>query len=404
MRALPLATAAAALAVAGLAAPALANKINTGGATGSYHSRFCPLLKAQLDKAQLKYDCATSAGSRENISRVWSDPKQIGYSQLDIFALEKGRLLAKDQLQIARSDDVRECLFLVTRNKQFTAYGDVQAYADKLRFILPPKESGSAATFDYLRQIDTEGLARVQPNAITYAKSADDAIKQALSAEDTMALFVQVPDPASPLFKTINELGGQMLPVVDRTILRQQIDGQKVYFAEETEVAQAKWVSSGKKVVTACTPMVVFTGDPNRLDTDKARQEQKDVIATIQQLKVEDVVPKKGFLQTMLKRTKEISAQSAEKLMEMSEKARVAAKPAMEKAKEMGAKAIEAAKPAMEKAKEATEKAVEKAKEAMSGQGQPAPGGGATPAPAPATPAPAPSPPAASPPPAEQKQ
>ena len=359
------ATALGLLTAAGLAwvtAPnaALADKIHTGGANGVYHSVLCPLLKAQLDKAQLPYVCTPSSGSGETLARVAAEPRHIGYTQLDVLALETEKSGSKDRFAIARSDDTRECLFLATRNKQFSSYGDIQAYAHALRFILPPKTSGAAATFAFLQKIDAEGLGKAK--SVTYAESADDAVRQALSAEDTLALFVQVPDPATAIFKSVNDGGGQMIPVIDRNILRQQIGGQKVYFAEETEVAQAAWVHSGKKVVTACTPVVVVTGDPALIADEKARQDHKDLIATIQKLKAEDLLPKQSLLHRVVKRTKELSAFSVEKMLDVSEKARVAAKPAMEKARV-------ATERAYEKAKEATKDAVDKAREAMGKDG-----------------------------------
>ena len=337
-----------------------AEKIHTGADTGVYHSALCPLLQAQLEKAQLPYLCTPSAGSRESLERILAEPRDIGFTQLDVLALEGEKGGAKDRFVVARSDDTRECLFLATRNKQFSAYGDIQAYAHTLRFILPPKTSGAAATFAFLQQIDPEGLGKAK--SVTHAESADDAVRQAMSAEDTLALFVQVPDPKTAVFKTVNDGGGQMIPVLDRTILRQQIGGQKVYFAEETEVAQAAWVKSGKKVVTACTPVVVVTGDPARIADEKARQEHKDVIATIRKLKAEDLLPKLSLLDRVLKRTKELSALSIEKMLDVSEKARVASRPALEKAKEATEKAYE-------KAKEATKDAVDKAREAMGKDG-----------------------------------
>ena len=381
-------------AVSGVAVAAGANTINTGSAIGVYQTRFCPLLQKALTKAQLNYTCAASDGSIENIKRVAADPRQIGYAQLDVFTQEKAKRGSKDTLTVIRADDVRECLFLVTRSKQFSSYGDVAAYAGKLRFILPPENSGSAATFRLLQQIDADGLG--QGKAITYAKSTEDAVKQALSGEDTFALFVQLADPATPVFKTINDLAGTMIPVIDRNILRQQLDGQKLYFAEETEIKNAKWVKSGAKVITACTPTVLFTGDPARVTDDKARQDHKDMIATVKALKSEELVPQQSFFAKMLKRTKELSAQSAETLMDLSDKARKASGPAIEKAKEASGKAMEAAKPYVDKAKEAAKDAMDKAKESM-GQGGVAGGGGSGgQTPAPGTPAPQ-SPPASKP-------
>ena len=156
--------------LAALSAPnsALADKIHTGGPSGVYHSVLCPLLKTQLDKAQLPYVCTPSSGSGETLARITAEPRHIGYTQLDVLALETEKGGAKDRFAIARSDDTRECLFLATRNKQFSSYGDIQAYAHTLRFILPPKTSGAAATFDFLQKIDADGLGKAK--SVTYAE------------------------------------------------------------------------------------------------------------------------------------------------------------------------------------------------------------------------------------------
>src|SRR4029450_1370491 len=98
---------------------------------------------------------------------------------------------------------------------------------------------------------------------VTNAASADDAIREALSGDDTVSLFVQFADPDNTRFDLVRKLGGHLVPVVDRTILRQEVGGKKVYFAQETQVENAEWIKSGRKLVTACTPVVLFTGNPD---------------------------------------------------------------------------------------------------------------------------------------------
>ena len=83
-----------AAALASLALPAAANQINTGGAAGPYHASFCPVLTGQLKVAQFNYLCSPSSGTRENMERVLANPRQIGYGQLDVFALESRQLRA----------------------------------------------------------------------------------------------------------------------------------------------------------------------------------------------------------------------------------------------------------------------------------------------------------------------
>src|SRR6185436_19916959 len=135
---------ASALALAALTAfalPADANQINTGGSTGAYHANFCPVLAQQLKLPQFDYRCTLSAGTRENMERVLANPRQLGYGQLDVFALESRQMKAEDALTLVRQDDVRECLFAVTRNKDISNWGELAANAGRLRFILPPAAS-----------------------------------------------------------------------------------------------------------------------------------------------------------------------------------------------------------------------------------------------------------------------
>lgn len=341
-------------------APAAAESINTAEATGAYHASFCPRLEAQLRQARFAFACRTSAGTGENIRRVVVDPRQIGYGQLDILALD-GALGIGSPIAILRTDDVRECLFAVTRNKDVKAWGDIAVGARSLRFLLPPEQSGSAATFRYLRHVDAEGLGRV--NDFRHAPSTDDAIRQALSADDAVTLFVQVPDPDNARFRLVGELGGHFVPVIDRAILRPQVNGHKIYFAQETQIANATWTASGIRLITACTPLTVFTGAPERIGDDRERGDHADLIATVRAMKADDLLPTETGFTRFLKRTKELSAGGAERLLRMSEEARSRAGPLIDRARDAGAKALEAAGPTLDKARELGQHAFERAKE-----------------------------------------
>lgn len=334
-------------------AAAEASQINTGGETGAYQTTFCPRLEEALRKNKFDYQCTPSEGSRENIQRSVADPSQIGYSQLDIFYLEAENLGRNDLYTEVRSDFARECLFMVTRNRQITNYGQVAAAAGQLRFVLPPAKSGSAGTFEFLQRIDPDGIGLAQE--IVYADSTDDAINEALAADDLVTLFVQFPDPNNARFKSIAKQGGNIVPVIDRKILRQEMNGQKIYFAEETEINLPKWSKSADKVVTACTPMVLFAGAPGLIADGNLRKDQEDLVRTVQALPLEDLRPKEGFFAKIWKKTKSLSAQSVEKMLKLSEDARQQAEPmlkdAMTKAKEMTEQAKQQAQELIDKAK-----------------------------------------------------
>jgi len=339
------------LALAVLTATANAGQINTGGETGAYHASFCPPLAAALQKNKLDYTCTPSDGSLENIQRTAGDASQVGFSQLDAFVLESENLGATNLFTRIRSDFARECVFLVSKNRGVTNFGEVASVASQLHFVLPPQKSGSAATFHALQRFDPQGLGLARN--VTYAANVDDAIAEALKADDTFTLFVQFPDPANERFKLIAKQGGNIVPVLDRSILRQQVDGEKIYFADETEITPAKWSKSAEKIITACTPMVLFTGASERITDANARKDQDDLVATIRALPVDSLRPKEGFFAGLLRKSRALSGESVEKLLEMSEKARAQAKPtidaAMKKAKEMADEAKKQAKDLMDK-------------------------------------------------------
>jgi hypothetical protein len=296
------------------------------------------------------------------MERVLANPRQLGYGQLDVFALETRRMKADAAFSIVRQDEARECVFAVTRNKDISNFGELAANAARLRFILPPPGSGSASTFEFLRSIDADGLGRAR--TVVNAASTDEAVREALSADDTVSVFVEFPDPEAERFALVGKLGGHIVPVIDRAILRQELAGRKVYFAQETQAESAEWTKQGRKVVTACTPLVVFTGSPDRVQGEQARKDHEDMIRTVAALKSGSLLPEESLFQRMVKRTKEISATSAEKLLEATEQAREKAKPYTEKAMDAAKEAREQAKQAAERAGEAAKPYYEKGKEA----------------------------------------
>jgi hypothetical protein len=354
-----------ALALIGVAvggAPADANRINTGTADGPYQRHFCAVLAQQLKFAQFDFACAPSAGTRETIERVLADPRQLGYAQLDAFALGARELKAEAALSIVRHDDVRQCLYAVSRNQQLTNWGELAANARHLRIILPAADSDSASSFQFLRAIDPEGLGKVAE--VRHTPSIESAIREGLSAEDTVSLFVQFPDPDSAHFALVQELGGHVVPVIDRAILRQEALGKKIYFAQETQVENPQWIKSARRIVTACTPVLIFTGTADRVAGDKARKDHEDLIRTIGALNAGALLPEESLFSKLLKRSKELTASSTEKLLQASEEAREKARPYTDKAMEAARETAEQAKGAAERASEAAKPYVDKSKEA----------------------------------------
>lgn len=339
---------------------ASAQQINTAETGGAYHETFCPPVRDTLNKAKFKYECTPSAGTRENLRRVTGTPSDLGFAQFDVFALERSLRGGNNPFTLIRSDIVRECLFMVTKNNKISNYGEVAALASGIRFILPPKKSGSAGTFEFLQQIDPDGLG--QATDIVYASSTDEAIQKALSANDTIALFVQFPDPDNTLFKKLKKLKARIIPVIDRNILRQEIAGEKVYYAQEADIGAGSWLKSGANPVTACTPMVLFTGGNTEIAAGDARSNHADLVKTLRAAKAEDLQPKKSLFKKVWAKAKALTAKSIEKTLEATDKARQASRPLIDKARDATEKALDKARPALDKAREATGRAIEKAK------------------------------------------
>jgi len=331
-----------ALMLAAAAGPVTGQTIHTAGKTGAYHSHFCPALSSVLDQHNYNPDCRTSDGTADNLRQISQQPSHFGYGQFDVFALNAQRYGGRQQFEIVRNDDVRECVFAATRRKDMTNYGEVAVFASQLRFYLPPRGSGSAGTFQFLQQIDPEGLALAQK--VRLMASPDAAIRAALKDPDGVAFFVQFADPRNARFKLIQDLGGHVVPVIDAAILAQRVDGRPIYHAQETQVTNSKWLRAGQTVITACTPLLLLTGAASRLKDVEQRRAHQRLIDTIRAMRAQTLLPAEPLFARILKRTKQLSAQGVDRLVTLSRQARDRAKPLVDRAQKAGSKLIERAK------------------------------------------------------------
>ncbi|MEO1719482.1 MAG: hypothetical protein AAFR23_04535, partial [Pseudomonadota bacterium] len=134
----------------------------TGGVTGAYQSHFCPSLKSAMSRRSIEVACTATRGTVDNMARVTDEPASFAYGQLDVFALQSSSFGGRDALTRVRTDDVRECVFAVTKERDLVNYGEIAVFASQLSFFVPPASSGSTNTFRYLQQIDPEGLGEAQ--------------------------------------------------------------------------------------------------------------------------------------------------------------------------------------------------------------------------------------------------
>jgi len=348
------------LLIGNLTGQASALELHTGENSGAYYNEFCPTIKSGLTEKKIPVECKTSNGSLNNLDLVLENPTHFGLAQYDIFSHRHSNKEKQHPFTPIRDDIGQECLFLVTKNKLMKSYGDIVASAPYMNFILPPENSGHAGTFKYLQKIDPEGLGKA--NNVSHAPNTQDAITSALAQEDNVTLFVQFPDPENEFFQLVNKNGGHFVPVISQEIMAQATNGRKVYSAQETDVANPKWLSSGKKLITACTPIVLFTGNPQRVTDDALKADHNKAISALQTTPVDKLRPTKGWFSKLWTSTKAVSAKSVEGLVSATEKAKKASSPYLTKAKEKTKEAMEAAKPTYEKAKEKTKEAIEAAK------------------------------------------
>ena len=67
-----------------------------------------------------------------------------------------------------------------------------------------------------------------------------------------------------------------------------------------------------------------------------ARSRHEDLVETIASMRAEELLPKASFFARVLKRSKQLSARSTQRLIDITQKAREQAGPLVEKAKETG--------------------------------------------------------------------
>ena len=343
----------------------------TGEKSGAYYNKICPAIKKEAAKKGVDLNCKTSAGSLDNLDKVLDNSANFGLSQYDQFALKFSNQSNQLSYTPIHDDLGSECLFMVTKNKLINNFGDVVASAPYLNFILPPEKSGHAGTFQYLKSIDPDGLGKA--TKITFATSTEDAITQTLTSEDNVTLFVQTADPKSKLFTLVNENKGHFVPVISKEVLGQTVKGTKVYKAQETEVSNPKWHKSGTKVITSCTPIMLFTGKSLKIADQAEKKSHENAIATLTAIPAKNLQPQKSWFSKLWSGSKALSAKAVEGMVDTAEKAKTAsspylskaknaAEPYVEKAKEATKDVIDAAKPTYDAAKEKTKEAMDAAK------------------------------------------
>lgn len=335
--------------------------IHAGPKGESARDVMCPRLETALKRSGFPHTCEVSPGAGEHLKLIQADPRQIAIGPLDALAAALGTAKAEETVSIVRTERAEACLMVVTRAAGVTGSGELAAWSSKLKLVVAEGPGGAGATLAYLRKADPEGFGRSAPALV--AKSAEDAVRQALASDDTAALLVEAPDALSPRLTLARELGGRVVPVLDRGLIAKEIAGARIYVSREVEVAAGSWATAPLRITTMCSPIAVYTGELDRVPAGPARQEHGDTIAAIATLDKGALTAGDDRLERLLKRARDLSGASVEEALRLSEEARIKAKPYVDKAIIAGEKALAAGKEAAKEAAEAAGPMIAKAKE-----------------------------------------
>jgi hypothetical protein len=305
----------------GAATTAGAQSIFTGGKTGAYFSVLCPALVDGLRNEGFTPTCQETTGTLDNVTKALADPTAVAFVQGDAYANWAAANPAEaKKFVIVRNDLASEGVYFVSKNQK--AFGDVVRTITRVKIVLPPQTSGAAQTWENLKKVLPQVFTKVDASQVTYTESAAKAVDLALANDNTIALFVQLPDPTNPLFKTIVDKKGNFIPLVARALLSQQVDGQNVYTLETRPVSPAGVLKSAVEVTTIATPITIITQSTDNIpDSGNARVNHDDLIKAIKSLPKEKLLPKSGPTASLFNRAFTVTKDAANSMVDQTEKA-----------------------------------------------------------------------------------
>ena len=303
---------------------AQAKDIYTGSEKGAYFRFYGPAINDVIKGAMFNdYQVVKTGGTGDNLKRLAETPSAIALAQMDV----ANDLITKtsgwsDKMVVVRADLGHECLFAVTSNPKLTSWGQVQQFATRMRVATASKESGSYLTLQNLQAQDST-LKGLDAN-LQNASDALSAIKLVKEKKADLAFFVQVADVTNPIFEEINKGGMSFVPVADRSFLRLEINGQKVYDVESVKVTPANFMalSGAKSVNTTCTKVALVTGKPEALPEGAARTDQKDLIKALSEAPVDKIRPNEPALRKAIDNTAALAEGAINSLWEQAKNVR----------------------------------------------------------------------------------
>lgn len=294
--------------------PAGADELLTGGTSGAYYNDIGPKVHEVLSGALFRYPLKAGKGSAGNFSAILDNAMVVALGQADVYALMNAQNPDK---VVSIPTGVRECLFAVTANpgiageREGDGWGNMMSLARRMRVALPGEASGSAKTFEFIQSIN-EDMA--QASNIKHYESTDEAIGAVAGDEADVAFFVQMPDTSNQLFRQIKEHGLLWIGVGDRAMLRQEVDGTRIYDVDTVPVEET-WGGFGTPttLTTTCTQVVVMTGDPSRSDAADPTGLEEQV--TLLRENQDSFEPTADWYKSMVGKIRDVSADATDKLL-----------------------------------------------------------------------------------------
>jgi len=298
-----------------------AQSIFTGGKTGAYYGVLCPALADGLRNEGFTPTCQETNGTLDNITKVLADPTSVAFVQGDAYANWAAANPSDAKKLITIRDDLAsESVYFVSRNVK--TFGDVVRIITRAKFVLPPQTSGAAQTWENLKTVLPQVFTKVDASQLTYTGSAAQAVDLALASDNTIALFVQLPDPSNTIFKTVIDKKGNFIPLVARALLAEQVNGHNVYTLETRPVSPAGILKGAVEVTTIATPIAIITQPTDAIPANgNARVNHDDLIKTIQTLPKAKLLPKTGPTASLFDRAFGATKEAASSMVDQAEKA-----------------------------------------------------------------------------------
>lgn len=300
---------------------AQAQSIYSGGKTGAYYGTLCPALADGLKPEGFAPTCVETNGSLDNIQKLLADPSGLALVQTDAYAnwASQNADDAKKLITV-RGDLASEGVYFVSKN--IADFGDMVRFITRIKLVLPPQTSGPAQTFENMKRTLPRVFSKIEPAQVTYAESATKAIETALANDNTIALFVQMPDPANSNFKLIIDKKGHFIPVVAQALVDEKINGQPVYTVETRPVKAGGLLSSGIEVTTLASPVMVIAGNGEAIPAGtNARSNYDDMIKAVKTLPREKLLPKTGSASSLFSRAWTSTSEASKALIQKADAA-----------------------------------------------------------------------------------